>query len=73
MIVRYDRDITLMDCEALAVQLGRPVSTIRARCECIASDRATRRLLFDADSAAETLAAIKSRVSRPRNLTKSTL
>lgn len=73
MIVRYERDVTLMDCEALAVQLGRPVSTIRARCESIASDCVTRRLLFDAERAAETLAGIKSRVSRPRRLTKSTL
>jgi hypothetical protein len=73
VIVRYGPTVTLMDCEALAVQLRRPVSTIRAHCEPIAADVATRRLLFDADAMAERLASIKQRAPHRRNLTRQTL
>lgn len=61
MIVRYAGQRTLIDCEALATQLGRPVATIRAHCVPVASDLATRRLLFDADQAVSILAVIPTR------------
>lgn len=66
MIVRYVGAQTLMDCEALAVELRRPASTIRAKCTAITTDPTTGRKLFDRDAAAEALSAVGRRAPHRR-------
>lgn len=65
MIVRYISGQTLADREALSALLDRPTSTIRARCEPIASDIRTRRALYDA---AAVEAAMSNRRRRSRQI-----
>lgn len=62
MIVRHYGNLTLMDIEALVVQLGRRApATIRKHCTPIASDIATRRHLYNADEANTRMADIPER------------
>jgi len=67
MIVRYEVGLKLADREALSQLLDRPAATIRARCETIASDIATRRALYDADAVE---ALMRDRGRRRRRLTR---
>lgn len=69
MIVRYHGRLTLMDCEALAVSLGRAPATIRKHCTPIACDWATWRQLYDADQASQSLAAVACRRPHQRGRT----
>jgi hypothetical protein len=55
MIVRYLPGQTLADREALSRWLDRPTSTIRARCEPVASDVESRRALYDAEQVIATM------------------
>lgn len=66
MIVLYLKGQTLADREALSMLLDRPASTIRARCEPVASDIKTRRALYDA--AAVEAAMSNRRRRRPRKI-----
>lgn len=66
MIVIFLNDRELMDCEALAVELGRPVATIRHHCKPVAKHAATGRWLFDAEDAARKLSAVPRRVPHKR-------
>jgi hypothetical protein len=64
VIVRYVQGLTLADREALAALLDRPASTIRARCEPIASDIKTRRALYDAEAVTAAMSTRRRRRSR---------
>ncbi|WP_020525849.1 hypothetical protein [Catelliglobosispora koreensis] len=67
MIVRYDGDRELMDCEALSVALGlRSPATIRKHCTPARTDPATGRQLFDVELAVSALRDIKSRAPHRR-------
>lgn len=62
MIVRHHDGLTLMDLEALTIQLGRRApATIRKHCTPIASDIATRRHLYNADEAMTRMADVPER------------
>jgi hypothetical protein len=65
VIVRYVQGQTLADREALTALLDRPASTIRARCEPVASDIETRRALYDA-AAVEAAMSHRRRRVQPR-------
>jgi len=76
MIVRHHGNLTLMDLEALTIQLGRRApATIRKHCQPIASDIATRRHLYNADQAITQMAQIPERrtTRRQPKLTNATL
>lgn len=66
MIVRYVGEQTLMDCEALATETRRPVSTIRRHCTTVATDPTTGRNLYNRDQAITTLATIPQRNTTTR-------
>ena len=51
----------LMDREDLAAWLGRPTTTIRARCSPVAYDLATGRALYDAEACREKLIQVVRR------------
>ena len=55
----------LMDREDLAAWLGRPTTTIRARCSPVAYDLATGRALYDAEACQERLAGLARRAPPP--------
>jgi hypothetical protein len=62
VITRWaDDDLLLMDREDLSAWTGRPVPTIRARCQPTACDIRTRRALYDAEGCQEALSHIKGR------------
>lgn len=62
MIVRYLEDADLGDYEALWVASERrPIATIRAHCDPVACDVATRRLLFDLGESVAKLAQVGKR------------
>ncbi|HZM83786.1 MAG TPA: hypothetical protein VFC19_49340 [Candidatus Limnocylindrales bacterium] len=62
MIVRHHDGFTLMDIEALTIQLGRRApATIRKHCTPVASDIATRRHLYNADQSIVRMASIPER------------
>lgn len=66
MIVRQVDDVDLLDQEALAVENGVSVRTVRRRC-CglqVACDVRTRAPLYDADAAAGVLAGVVARPGR---------
>ena len=70
MIVRYLPDgQCLADREALARLLDRPASTIRARCEPVAYDLATRRALYDTEQVTKIMSGRQHRRFHPRTRT----
>lgn len=66
MIVRYTETQTLMDCEALAVELRRPVSTIRRHCKPVGTDQVTGRNLYDEAEARQRLSSVAARKPHAR-------
>lgn len=72
MIVRYEGELTLMDAEALSVQLRdqngrlRAMSTIRKHCIPVSADPATGVQLYDLGAATEALKDVPGRRPTPR-------
>lgn len=67
MIWREHQDRLVADVEAISIgQQHRPPQTIRARCEPIACDVASRVQLYDVEAAVQTLAAIPRRACSTR-------
>lgn len=64
MIARLLPDGSLYDQEALSVDLGLSVRTVRRRCEPVACDVASRAPLYDPDAAGEVLASVRARPAR---------
>lgn len=66
MIVRYVGERTLMDAEAIAVELRRAISTVRAKCTVAAIDGPTKRKLYDRAEAEVALSSVPVRAEHAR-------
>jgi hypothetical protein len=64
VIVRHLPEGELYDQEALAVENGVSVRTVRRKCEAVACDVASRAPLYDPDAAGHTLGKVKPRPAR---------